>query len=76
MDPIPHEKKLEVCQQYILGYTYSEIEKKTGVSHGSIVNYIKELEAGQLVIPGVATDEVHDLHQLSIYLAKKNHEPV
>jgi predicted nucleic acid-binding Zn-ribbon protein len=75
MDPIPHEKKLEVCQQYILGYTYSEIEKKTGVSHGSIVNYIKELEAGQLVIPGVATDEVHDLHQLSIYLAKKNHEP-
>ena len=75
MDPILHEKKLEVGRHYLLGFTYAEIEKKTGVSHGSIVNFIKELESGHLVIPGVAADKVHDLHQLSIDLAKKNLEP-
>ncbi len=42
---------------------------------GTVVNCIKELESGHLVIPGVAADEVHDLHQLSIDLAKKNLEP-
>jgi|GEM_PF-2004071 chromosome segregation ATPase len=75
MDPIPHEKKLEVCRYYICGLTYAAIEKNTGVSHGTVVNCIKELEAGHLVIPGVAADEVQDLHQLSIDLAKKNLEP-
>ncbi len=75
MDPIQHEKKLEVARYYLLALTTAEIEKKTGVSHGSIVNIVKELQAAHLVIPGVAADEVHDLRQLSIALAKKGLEP-
>lgn len=75
MDPIQHEKRLEVSRLYLLGYSYSEIEKKVGVSHGSIVNIIKELEAGHLTVPGVASDEVNDLHQLSSDLTKKGLEP-
>jgi len=54
--------------------TYAAIEKNTGVSHGTVVNCIKELEQA-LVITGVAADEVQHLHQLSIALAKKNLEP-
>ncbi|MFC1875416.1 hypothetical protein ACFLY3_04655, partial [Chloroflexota bacterium] len=71
MDTISHEKRLEVGRYYLLGLTYAEIKKKTGVSHGSVVNIINALVAGHLVIPGVAADEVHDLHQLSIDLTKK-----
>jgi len=68
---ISHEKKLEVARLYLLGYTYEKIEKETGVSHGSISNIIKELLAGQLTIPGVPTDKVNALRQLSVELAKK-----
>ena len=75
MDGISHEKRLEVARLYLLGYTYAEIEKKTNVSHGSISNIVKELLSGQLTIPGVSSDEVDDLHQLSIDLAKKGLKP-
>ena len=75
MDTIQHEKKMEVGQYYLCGFTYAEIKKKTGISHGSVCSIVKELESGHLVIPGVAADKVHDLHQLSLDLTKKNLEP-
>ncbi len=75
MDTISHEKRLEVAQLYLLGYTYAEIEKKTGVSHGSISNIVNELQAAQLTIPGVSSDKVNDLHQLSVVLTKNGLEP-
>jgi len=75
VDPISHEKKLEVARLYLLGDTHAEIEEKVGISHGSISNIIKELLVGKLTIPGVASDQVNDLHQLSVDLTKKGLEP-
>lgn len=75
VDSISHEKRLDIARYYLLGSTYAEIEKATGVSHGSVVNVVKELEAGQLTIPGVPLDEVNDLRLLSLDLAKKGLKP-
>jgi len=75
MKEISRAKKLEVAQYYILGYPYSAIENATGVSHGSIVNIVKELEYGKLTIPGTPFDQVNDLRQLSLDLKKKRMEP-
>jgi len=68
-------KKLEVAQHYILGCPYSEIENGTGVSHGSIVNIVKQLECGKLTVLGTPFDQVNDLRQLSVELKKKGLEP-
>jgi len=75
MREISRAKKLEVAQYYILGYPYRDIENGTGVSHGSVVNIIKELEYGKLTIPGNEFDQVNDLRQLSVDLKKKGMEP-
>jgi len=72
---ISHGNRLEVARLYLLGYTYKEIETKTGVSHGSIANIVKELLSGQLTISGVPSDEVGDLYQLSVDLKKTSLEP-
>ncbi len=71
MQEIPRTKRLEVAQCFLLGHSYREIEEETGVSHGSVVNVVKELETGGLDIPGTAFDQVKDLHQLSLDLNKK-----
>ncbi len=71
MKEIPRTKKLEVAQYYLLGYGYKDIEEKTGVSHGTVVNIVKEIETGKLDIPGAPFDQVNDLHQLSLDLKKK-----
>lgn len=75
MAEILHETRLEVARLYLLGYTYTVIEKKTNASHGSISNIVKELLSGQLTIPGVSSDKVNDLHKLSVDLKKKDLEP-
>lgn len=75
VDAISHEKRLDIARYYLLGSTYAEIEKKTGVSHGSVANVIKELETGHLTIPGVPLDEVNDLRLLALDLAKKSLKP-
>ncbi len=75
MKEISRVKKLEVAQHYVLGCPYSAIEDETGVSHGSIVNIIKELECGKLTIPGTPFDQANDLRQLSLTLKKKGLEP-
>jgi len=72
MKELPRTKKLEVAQYYILGHSYSDIEGEAGVSHGSVVNIIKELEDGKLDIPGSSFDQINDLRQLSLDLQKKN----
>lgn len=75
MKEISRAKKLEVAQYYILGYLYSDIENRSGVSHGSVVNIVKELECGKLTIPGSSFDQVNDLRRLSLELKKKGLEP-
>jgi chromosome segregation ATPase len=75
MKEISRAKKLEVAQYYIIGYPYSDIEDRVGVSHGSVVNIVKELEYGKLTIPGTSFDQVNDLRQLSFSLKKKGLEP-
>lgn len=75
MAEVSHENRLEVARLYLLGYTYAEIVKKTGVSHGSISTIVNELLSGQLTIAGVSFEKVSDLHQLSVDLKKKNLEP-
>jgi len=72
MKEIPVTKKLEIARYYILGLSYREIEAETGVSHGSIVNIVKELESGKLDIPGTPFDQVNDLRHLSLDLKKKS----
>ncbi len=71
MREIPREKKGEIAQYYLMGSSYADIEKQTGVSHGSIVTIVKELEGGKLDIPGTPFDQVNDLRQLSFDLKKK-----
>jgi uncharacterized protein YerC len=63
MKEIPRGKKMEVAQCYILGDSYSDIENKTGVSHGSIVNIVNEVVNGKLDVPRTTLDQVIDLHQ-------------
>jgi len=75
MKEISRAKKLEVAQYYILGHLYSDIENRSGVSHGSVVNIVKELECGKLAIPGSSFDQVNDLRRLSLELKKKGLEP-
>jgi len=75
MREISRAKKLEIAQYYILGYPYSDIENRTGVSHGSVANIVKELEDGKLITPGTSFDQVNDLRQLSFDLKKKGLEP-
>ena len=50
MKEIAGNKRLEVARCYILGLSYKEIEEETGVSHGSIVNIVKEMERSEEVI--------------------------
>ena len=71
MKEISRSKKVEVAQYYLLGCTYAEIEQYSGISHGSIVNIVREFESGKLDIPGTPFDQVNDLHQLSSDLKKK-----
>ena len=66
MREISRLKKYEVADHYILGRSYKETEAETGVSHGSIVNIVKELESGRFTIPGTSLDQVSDLRQLSL----------
>ncbi len=75
MDGISHEKRMEVARLYLLGYSYADVGKMIGVSHGSISNIIKELLSGQLTIPGITSDMIDDLHQLSVDLKKTSLEP-
>jgi len=72
MKEISRVKKLEVAQCYILGYPYSDIENRSGVSHGSVVNIVKELEDGKLAMPSTSFDQVNDLRQLSLDLKKNS----
>jgi chromosome segregation ATPase len=75
MRQITRAKKLEVAHYYILGHPYSDIVNRSGVSHGSVVNIVRELECGKLAIPGTPFDQVNDLRQLSLELKKKGLEP-
>jgi hypothetical protein len=75
MKEISRAKKLEVAQYYILGHLYSDIENRSEVSHGSVVNIVKELECGKLAIPGSSFDQVNDLRRLSLELKRKGLEP-
>ncbi len=68
-------KRQEVVQCYLLGHSYEEIARETGVSHGSVANIVKEIESDKLTIPGSAFDQVNDLRQLSLDLRKKKLEP-
>jgi len=56
MKEISRSKKLEVAQHYILSDSYSDIEEKTGVSHGSVANIVKELADGKLELGGSALE--------------------
>ncbi len=71
MREISRTKKLEVALGFMQGHGYAEIEDKAGVSHGTVVNIVKELETGKLDIPGGPFDRVNDLRQLSVDLRKK-----
>jgi hypothetical protein len=75
MKEISGAKRQAVVHYYVLGYSYEEIVRETGVSHGSVVNIIKEVKDGRLAIPGSAFDQVNDLRQLSLDLKKKSLEP-
>jgi hypothetical protein len=75
MKEIPRTKKVEVAQHYLTGSSYRDIENETGVSHGSIVNIVKELEDGGLTISGSPFDQVNDLRQLAIDLKKTGQQP-
>ena len=75
MKELTSTKRLEAAQYYLLGYSYKEIEDETGVSHGSVVNIVKEIEDGRLTIPDVPIDQVNDLRQLSFNLKKRSLEP-
>jgi len=66
---------MEVASEYLLGKSYREIEEDTGVSHGSIVNIVKELEKGELNIEGIPLEQVHDLRQLAMELKSKGFKP-
>jgi len=72
---IPRVKRIEVASQYLLGDNYREIEEETGVSHGSIVNIIRELEKGELAIDGAANEQVDDLRQLAVELKSSGLKP-
>ncbi len=71
MKELTNTQRLEAAQYYLLGHSYKEIEDETGVSHGSVVNIVKEIDDGRLTIPGVPVDQVSDLRQLSLDLKKK-----
>ena len=75
MKELTSTKRLEAAQYYLLGYSYKEIEDETGVSHGSVVDIVKEIEDGRLTIPDVPIDQVNDLRQLSFNLKKRSLEP-
>lgn len=75
MREISRLKKYKVADHYILGHSYKETEAETGVSHGSIVNIVKELESGRFTIPGTSLDRVNDLRQLSLDLKKEDLRP-
>jgi chromosome segregation ATPase len=72
---ITRVKRMEVAILYLLGNNYREIEKETRVSHGSIVNIVKELEEGELDIEGVTLEQVQDLRQLALELKSKGLKP-
>lgn len=75
MKEISRAKRQEVVRYYLLGYSYEEIVRETGVSHGSVANIIKKVEEGELAMLGDSFDRVNDLRQLSLDLRKKNLEP-
>ena len=75
MKELSRAKRIEVACYYLLGYNYRDTEQETGVSHGSIGNIVAELEAGDLNIDGIITDQVNDLRQLALDLKTSNLKP-
>jgi len=75
MQQVSTAKKQEVVQYYVLGHPYEEIARKTGVSHGTVANIIREVNNGEPAIPGSPLDQINDLRQLSVDLKKKKLEP-
>ncbi|PPD57572.1 hypothetical protein [Dehalogenimonas etheniformans] len=69
------EEKLDVAKHYLLGDTVDEIKNKTTFSHGSIVGVTDDLVTGKLQIPGLPTEEIGTLRQLSLQLKKNNLGP-
>ena len=70
MEEITRTKRIEVAHYYLTGCTYKEIERETGVSHGSVANIVREIENSDLTIPGLPSDQINDLRQLSSDLKK------
>ena len=75
MKRVTRVKRVEVASQYLLGKSYGEIEEVTGVSHGSIVNIVREFEKGELNIPGITSEQVDDLRQLGVELKPSGLKP-
>lgn len=69
-----YQKRLEIGLLFILGYTCNEIEDKTDVSHGSVVEIIADLKTGKLHIPGLPTEEVGTLRQLAVELKNNGYQ--
>ncbi|MDD5510333.1 MAG: hypothetical protein PHI12_05970 [Dehalococcoidales bacterium] len=75
MKSVSRVKRMEVASEYLLGKSYREVEGETGVSHGSIVNIVRELEEGQLNIEGISSEQVEDLRRLGAELKSSGLKP-
>ncbi len=75
MKEISRSKKVEVVTCYVLGQSYNDIVSLIGISKGSVTKIIGEAIEGKLSMPGAPSDQLKDLHQLSLDLKDKGLDP-
>ncbi|MFC1866429.1 hypothetical protein ACFLYB_06955, partial [Chloroflexota bacterium] len=70
MEQLTWKKRLQVVYLYFSGLSFGQIAAKTGISHGSVVNIINELKAGNFPEAADVVDQIEILRDLAIDLHK------
>ena len=74
MNGIRMETRLDVCWDWIAGYSYDEIVKRRGVARGSVSNILKELRSGQLA-PADIAEHAEALRRISLEFREAGLDP-
>ena len=72
MEKISSKKRLGVIRQYLEGFSYDTISKRSGVSKGSVTNIISELKAGHILDIQEPVEELATIREVATDL-KRHH---
>ena len=75
MEKISSKKRLGIIRQYLEGFSYDTISKRSGVSKGSVTNIISELKAGHILDIQEPVEELATIREVATDLKRHNLTP-